>query len=73
MFQYDLWSDTSRELATYYGADYGPLVPFPKRMTVLLDPDGVWRLTYPLPEEGIGGLYLHAQLILDDLAVLTEL
>ena len=73
MFQYDLWSDMDRELAMYYGAASSPTAIFPKRMTVLLDPDGVWRLTYPLPAEGVGGLYAHAQLILDDLGVLTAL
>ncbi len=71
-FQYDLWSDTNRELALYYGAATSPLAPFPIRMTVLLDPDGVWRVTYPLPGSGVGGLYAHAQLILDDLDKLVN-
>ena len=71
MFQYDLWSDQARELALFYGAATSEIQPFALRHTVLLDPEGVWRLTYPLPQNGPGGLYAHAQQVLDDLALLN--
>ena len=63
---YALWSDLDRELALYYGAASTAGQWFANRITVILDPDGNWVLEYA-PS---GNLYLHAQLVLDDLAIL---
>ena len=44
-FQYELWDDTNKDLAVYYGAGTaGSWVP--DRITVLLDADGNQLLTY---------------------------
>ena len=66
-FQFDLYSDTKRELALYYGAADSDFALFAKRVTVILNPAGTWILAYPKVS---GSLYKHAQVVLDDLALL---
>ena len=44
-YQYEVWQDVNRDLATYYGAKNG-LLDMPDRVTMLLDPDGTLRLEY---------------------------
>lgn len=39
---------------------------------MLLDPAGELILEYPLPASGVGGLYAHAQQVLDDLTILAQ-
>ena len=46
-FQYPLWSDLQRELALYYGAAKSKTQGAAYRVTVILDPQGHWVLTYP--------------------------
>ena len=50
-----------------YGAADSEFAFLAKRMTVILDPQGTWTLAYPKIS---GSLYKHAQLVLDDLALL---
>lgn len=45
-FEYDLWSDVGRELALWYEAAESADQYFADRTTVVLDPQGVWRLQY---------------------------
>lgn len=45
-FQYEIWSDTDKTLALYYGAVGSAAMPLPSRITVLLDADGVQILEY---------------------------
>ena len=66
-FEFDLFSDSGRELAMAYGAADSQFAFLAKRMTVILDPQGTWTLAYPKIS---GSLYKHAQLVLDDLALL---
>ena len=44
-YQYEVWQDVNRDLATYYGAKNG-LLDVPDRVTMLLDPDGLsaWNI-----------------------------
>ena len=66
-FPFDLFSDVGKELALYYGAADSVNAFFAKRVTVILDPAGTWILAYPKIS---GSLYKHAQVVLDDLALL---
>ena len=43
---------------------------FVSRVTVVLDDKGEWVLFYPTDQ--MGSLYAHAQVVLDDLAILLE-
>ena len=45
-FQYELWTDTSRELALTYGAASSSDQSAASRVTVVLDADGDLLLTY---------------------------
>jgi peroxiredoxin len=45
-FQYELWSDTSKNLALYYGAAASQSTTMPSRITKLLDADGTLILEY---------------------------
>ncbi|MBA2320103.1 MAG: redoxin domain-containing protein [Deltaproteobacteria bacterium] len=45
-FQFDLWTDGDRQLATYYDAVDSPLQARPDRVTKVLDADGVLVLEY---------------------------
>ncbi len=45
-FQFDLFSDTERQLALHYGAATATTDKTAKRITVLLDPSGDQRLLY---------------------------
>ena len=68
-FQFDLWSDTQRELALWYGAAKSKSQFFANRITVVLDPAGTWTLLYP--EASIAfHEYDHAKVVLADLKAL---
>ncbi len=45
-FKFALWTDGGQTLAKAYGAARALGVPYAKRITVLIDPDGVWRWQY---------------------------
>ena len=45
-FPFALWSDDGRALAKAYGATRALGIPYAKRITVILDPQGVWRWQY---------------------------
>ncbi len=64
-FQYELWTDTNRELATAYGA--GPTLSAAKRVTMLLDSDGDLVLEYLNVNAEIG---TSPQLLLADIDAL---
>ncbi len=64
-FQFDLWSDTGRELALYYGAASSPTQGAASRVTVLLDEDGDLLLEYPFVSVGT-----HPQEVLEDCQLL---
>lgn len=51
-FTFDLWSDTGRELALYYGAATTPTQAYAARVTVILDEDGELLLEYPTVSVG---------------------
>ncbi len=58
-----------KELALYYGAAGAASAFFANRITVILDPEGTWILAYPKIS---GSLYKHAQVVLDDLALILD-
>lgn len=64
-FQYDLWSDDSRELALYYGAATSAGQGTASRRTFLLDDDGDLLLEYPVVAVGT-----HPAEVLDDCLLL---
>ena len=66
-FQFPLWSDLDRELALYYGAATKKTQAHAKRMTVVLDPQGNWVLTYPNVDATI---LTHHQDVLDDMTAI---
>ena len=45
-FQYELWTDSDKTLATYYDDTFSGQ-PFPNRVTVLLSAEGKLLLEYP--------------------------
>jgi len=51
-FQFDLWSDTYRDLALYYGAATSPTQGSASRITKILDEDGNLVLEYPVVSVG---------------------
>ena len=69
-FQFPLWSDTQKTLGLTYGAAEASWQPIASRVTVILDPSGEWALFYPAGVVSAKSLYLHAQTVLDDLALL---
>ena len=60
-FPYELWSDTNKDLAKYYGATGGFFGA--KRITRLLDEDGTLLVVYDNVD---ATLYSHAVNVLDD-------
>ncbi len=66
-FQFPLWSDTDQVLAKAYGAARALGVPYAKRITVLIDPEGVWRWHYPKVSPGS-----HPGEVLADLRAIIE-
>ena len=69
-FQFPLWSDQEKSLAFTYGAASAAWQLFADRVTVILDPQGDWVLFYPQDVVTAQSLYVHAQTVLDDLALL---
>jgi peroxiredoxin len=65
-FSFELWSDTDRELALYYGAASSPSAFAASRVTKVIDPDGVLVLEY------VSGLSVgtHPAAVLDDMRIL---
>jgi len=61
-FQYELWSDVDRTLATRYGAVRSPTQASCDRVTKLLDCDGTLQLEY-VSSISVG---THPQQVLDD-------
>ena len=70
-FQFPLWSDTQKSLGLTYGAAEAGWQPIATRVTVILDEEGNWVLFYPAGVVAAKSLYLHAQTVLDDLALLV--
>lgn len=70
-FQFPLWSDTEKTLALTYGAAEASWQPIASRITVILDENGDWALFYPAGVVSAQSLYIHAQVVLDDLALLV--
>ncbi len=66
MFQYDLWSDSARVLALYYGAASSPTQFAADRDTRILDADGNLVLQY----DAVAGVGTHPQEVLEDCTVL---
>lgn len=64
-FKFPLWSDTKRELALYYGAAKSEKQAFATRVTVVLDPEGRWRLFYSPSAIGFD-MYNHPGVVLED-------
>ena len=69
-FQFPLWSDTQKTLGLTYGAAEASWQPIASRVTVILGPSGEWVLFYPAGVVSAKSLYVHAQTVLDDLALL---
>lgn len=65
-FQYELWSDVDRELASYFTAIDSPEQATCNRVTKLLDCDGTLQLEY------VGGIVVgaHPAQVLEDCAAL---
>ena len=61
-FQYELWTDTQRDLALAYGAASSASQSAASRVTVVLDADGELLLTYDVGFE----FGAHPGLVLDD-------
>ena len=61
-FDYEVWTDTNKTLAQYYGSVDGPNSLIPGRVTVLLDEDGKLILEY-MEGTSSGG---HPQEVLED-------
>jgi peroxiredoxin len=68
-FGYPLWSDLDRELGLYYGAAKSKTTFLASRITVVLDPQGTWKLLYPSKVVS-KDLYNHGAIVLNDLKVL---
>ena len=69
-FAFPLWSDTEKTLALTYGAAEASWQPIASRVTVILDENGNQALFYPAGVVAAKSLYIHAQTVLDDLALL---
>jgi peroxiredoxin len=63
-FPYPLWSDSNRDLAVYYGAASSVEQKNADRVTVVLDPEGRWILSY---EVELFGFKAHPGEVLSDL------
>ncbi len=64
-FQYELWTDDNRTLATYYGATSSLFAAAPLRVSRLIGSDGYVILEYPFVSTGT-----HPQEVLDDCELL---
>ncbi|MCP4602262.1 MAG: redoxin domain-containing protein [Proteobacteria bacterium] len=64
-YKYEIWSDTQRDLANYYGANN---VVVPKRVTRLLDASGKLIVVYTVGMTAGA----HPQQVLDDCKILFE-
>lgn len=64
-FQFELWSDTGRELALYYGAATSPAQGAASRVTKILDANGTLVLEYTVSAVGT-----HPAEVLEDCRVL---
>jgi len=69
-FDFPLWSDLEKSLALQYGAADGLITLFADRITVILDAEANWVVFYPKTVVTSVSLYAHAQMVLDDLALL---
>jgi peroxiredoxin Q/BCP len=68
-FGYQLLSDVTREVGEAYGVKKAPdeqWADFPKRLTFLIDPDGVVRKVYEVTD-----VASHPQQVLDDVRALA--
>lgn len=70
-FAFPLWSDQKRELALYYGAASSAKQAYANRVTVVLDPEGKWRLFYSSAAIGFG-MYNHPGIVLEDVKALIH-
>jgi len=61
-FEYEVWNDTNKTLAVYYGSVKSDLALIPGRVTMILDEDGKLILEY---REGTGAGD-HPQQVLED-------
>ena len=69
-FHYQLLSDVTREVGDAYGVKKSPdeqWADFPKRLTFLIDPDGVVRKVYEVAD-----VASHPQQVLDDVRALSN-
>jgi peroxiredoxin Q/BCP len=64
-YQYELWSDTDKTLALYYGAASSAAQAMAGRVTRILDAEGVLVLEYDAVNPA-----LHPQQVLEDCQVL---
>jgi len=64
-FEFELWSDTDRDLALYYGAASSTTQSWAARVTRLLDMDGTLLLEY-----AVTNIANHPQQVLEDCQVL---
>jgi len=52
-YEYEIWSDGAKGLSLHYGAASSPGAFFANRISVLLDANGYWILTYdPVSDPG---------------------
>lgn len=61
-FAYEVWTDTNKTLAQYYGSVKGPGALIPGRVTVILDAEGTLILEYADGTSNAG----HPQEVLED-------
>jgi peroxiredoxin len=61
-FEYEVWNDTNKTLAVYYGSVKSGLALIPGRVTMILDEEGKLILEYR-EGTGAGG---HPQQVLED-------
>jgi len=64
-FSFELWTDSDKTLALYYGAVESASATLPSRVTRVLDAEGVLVLEYQVSDIGI-----HPQDVLDDCRIL---
>ena len=64
-FPFPLWSDEARELALFFGAAASAEAGYASRITVVLDEQGRWLLTYPSVN-----VSTHAETVLADCTTL---
>jgi len=64
-FDFELWSDTDKTLALYYGAAASSSTTYPSRVTKVLDADGKLVLEYQ-----VSFIATHPQDVRDDCTLL---